>query len=83
MPVSGKSRVRLHSIGEPAVIGGITVQHGDMIIGDATGIVAIPQAALSDVTTRAEALHALDGKIESALRNGKTLGEAVKLTGYV
>lgn len=82
-PVSGKSRVRLHSIGEPAVIGGITVRRGDMIIGDATGIVAIPRAALSDVATRAEVLHALDSRIETALRSGKTLGEAVKLTGYV
>lgn len=82
-PMSGKRRVRLHSIGEPAVLGGITVHHGDMIIGDATGIVAIPRAALDDVARRAEELHVLDEKMETALKNGKTLGEAVKLTGYV
>ena len=82
-PMSGKRRVRLHSIGEPAVLGGITVHHGDMIIGDATGIVAIPRASLDDVARRAEELHVLDEKMETALKNGKTLGEAVKLTGYV
>ena len=82
-PISGKRRVRLHAIGEPASIGGVTVRQGEMIIGDATGIIAVPSGALSDVLTRAEALHALDGKIESAIRDGKSLTEAVKLTGYV
>lgn len=54
-----------------------------MIIGDATGIVAVPRGSLNDVLTRAEALHALDCKMETAIREGKTLAEAVKLTGYV
>lgn len=82
-PISGKRRVRLHSIGEPAIVGGIAVRHGDMVIGDATGIVAIPRAVLSDAMAKAEALHALDGKMETALKGGETLGEAMKLTGYV
>jgi regulator of RNase E activity RraA len=51
--------------------------------GDATGIVAVPRGSLNDVLTRAEALHALDCKMETAIREGKTLAEAVKLTGYV
>jgi regulator of RNase E activity RraA len=54
-----------------------------MIIGDATGIVAVPKRALDDVLTRAEALHELDCRMETAIRDGKTLAEAVKLTGYV
>lgn len=82
-PASGKRRVRLHAIGEPATVGGVTIRHGDMIIGDATGIVAVPKRALNDVLTRAEALHELDCKMEAAIRDGKTLAEAVKLTGYV
>jgi len=82
-PTSGKRRVRLHAIGEPATVGGVTIRHGDMIIGDATGIIAVPKEALADVLTKAEALHALDGKMEAAIRDGKTLAEAVKLTGYV
>ena len=56
---------------------------GDMVIGDDTGIVVVPKAVLYDAVTRAEALHALDCKIETALKAGKTLDEAVKLTGYV
>ena len=82
-PISGKRRVRLHAIGEPATIGGVTIRQGDVIIGDATGIVAVPRGALNDVLTRAEVLHALDCKMEAAIRDGKTLAEAVKLTGYV
>jgi hypothetical protein len=35
------------------------------------------------VLSRAETLHALDDKIEAALREGGTLDDAVKLTGYV
>jgi len=54
-----------------------------VIIGDATGIVAVPRGALNDVLARAESLHALDCKMEAAIRDGKTLAEAVKLTGYV
>ncbi|WP_368911627.1 RraA family protein [Taklimakanibacter deserti] len=82
-PTSGKRRVRLHSIGDPAIVGGITVHSGDAVIGDATGIVVVPRAAIHDALSRAEALHALDGKIETAIKDGKTLDEAVKLTGYV
>ena len=82
-PTSGKRRVKLYAIGEPATVGGVMIRHGDMIIGDATGIVAVPKAALADVLTRAEALYALDCKMETAIRDGRTLAEAVKLTGYV
>ena len=82
-PTSGKRRVKLHAFGEPAAAGGVTVNQGDMVVGDATGIVVIPQGRLQQVLERAEALNALDLKIEAALKAGKTLGEAVKLTGYV
>lgn len=82
-PLSGKRRIKLHSIGKSAVMGGVTIQTGDAVIGDATGIVAIPRAAFPDALKRAEDLHALDGKIEKAIKDGKTLAEAVKLTGYV
>lgn len=82
-PTSGKQRVKLYAIGEPATVGGVMIRDGDMIIGDATGIVAVPKGALDDVLTRAEALYALDCKIETAIREGRTLADAVKLTGYV
>jgi len=82
-PISGKRRVKLHAFGEPATIGGVVVRQGDMVVGDATGIVVIAQAKLHQVLERAEALNALDLKIEGALKEGKTLAEAVKMTGYV
>lgn len=37
------------SIGEPLELGGVTVRTGDIIVGDATGVVCIP-AALAERT---------------------------------
>ena len=42
-PLSGKTRLRVESIGDPAHLGGLLVRAGDLVVGDETGIVIVPR----------------------------------------
>lgn len=51
--VSGRTRVRIDSIGEAVKIDGLTVQPRDVLVGDASGIACVPAAALQRVARMA------------------------------
>ncbi|GAB7389088.1 4-carboxy-4-hydroxy-2-oxoadipate aldolase/oxaloacetate decarboxylase [Bacillaceae bacterium] len=58
-------------IGEPVVVGGVTVYPGDIILGDADGVVVIPQDRLEEVVTKAEEKVKAEKEIIQQLRAGK------------
>ena len=80
-PRTGKRRLRLGHFGEPAVLGGVLVHKGDLVVADATGVVVVPRARLAEVLAAAEKIHKSDSSKEDALRAGKTLEEARALAG--
>lgn len=82
-PTTGKTRVKLMGIGEPATIGGITVNQGDLIIGDDTGIVRIARAEAARVLAVAEAKYEEDLAVERGLKAGQTFAEAAKAAKYL
>src|SRR5215469_5206728 len=47
-PRSGKKRIEVETIGEPISIGGVNIAHGDLMVGDETGIVVIPRRHLEE-----------------------------------
>lgn len=66
-------------IGETQTIiccGRIPVRPGDWVVADASGIAVIPQEMLTQVVEKAAAVNARETRIESFLRQGKTLGES-------
>lgn len=76
VPTTGKSRVRLESLGDGANVGGVKVKNGDLVVGDDTGIVVVPRAEIPRVLKIAEAMMAKDLEVEKALKAGKSFSEA-------
>lgn len=82
-PTTGKMRVRLEAMGVPVVIGGITVRQDDLIVGDDTGIIAVPRTELDRVLAVAERMLAMDAQMEHAIKNGATFAEAAAAAQYI
>ncbi len=82
-PVTGKTRLFLKSQGEPVTVGGVSVSEGDLVIGDDTGIVVVPRAALERVLKEAEAMVEVDDAVEKGVRAGKTFSESAAAANYI
>ncbi len=75
-PRSGKRRVRLGLFGEPVLLDGHAVHAGDLLVGDATGLVVVPRASIQDVLALAERVHHSDAGLERAVASGLALNDA-------
>lgn len=58
--------------GEPIVLGGVTVRRGDLVVGDADGVVVVGAEVLDETLERAAARVAKEERIMAALRAGST-----------
>jgi regulator of RNase E activity RraA len=54
----------------PVSVGGIVVQSGDIVVGDANGVVIVPQEAASDMLDRLRMRAAADADYEAAVAIG-------------
>ena len=54
----------------PITIGTVRIEPGDWIVGDADGVVVVPQGVAEDVLTAAEAKAATENEIRDAVRAG-------------
>ena len=59
-------------------IGGVVVRPGDLLRGDADGVVVIPRDRQAEVLDIAEDIAAHEGRIRDALRQGMRMDEARK-----
>jgi regulator of RNase E activity RraA len=82
-PRTGKTRGRLDAVGEAVTIGGARVEAGDLVVGDATGLVAIPRGRVPDVLVAAEAKLATDMAVEAGLRSGLSFADAAAKASYL
>lgn len=57
-------------IGLPVVIGGIAVESGDAVVGDADGVVIVPRAQLAEVIARLDAVLAAERTLEARIADG-------------
>jgi regulator of RNase E activity RraA len=73
---TGKDRVQVESVNTPVTIGGARVAPGDILKGDADGVVVIPQAHEEAVLAAAETIHDAEERIRNAVRGGMRLDEA-------
>ena len=73
---TGKDRVQVDAEQVPVNIGDARVQPGDLMRGDADGVVCIPKSREDEVLDVAEKIDAAEAKIRAMLEEGKTIGEA-------
>jgi len=59
-------------VGFPVVVGGLTVNSGDVVIGDRDGIVIVPLADLDRLLPRIEQILAAEASTQKSIRDGFT-----------
>ncbi len=79
---TGKDRVQVEAVGGPVNIGDARVEPGDLLRGDADGVLVIPRAHEGAVLAAAEEIDAVEQRIRAVLKEGKTLVEARRALGY-
>jgi 4-hydroxy-4-methyl-2-oxoglutarate aldolase len=79
---TGKDRVQVEAMDCVVAIGGARVCPGDIVRGDADGVVVIPATHEAAVLDAAEAIHAAETAIRDAVRGGMRLDEARRRFRY-
>jgi len=73
---TGKDRVQVEAEQVPVTIGHARVQPGDLLRGDADGVVVIPRAREDEILAIAEEIETAEQRIRDLVASGKTLKEA-------
>jgi 4-hydroxy-4-methyl-2-oxoglutarate aldolase len=79
---TGKDRVLADAYQVPVSIGGVRVDPGDLLIGDADGVVSVPQARIAEVLDAATTIAAAENRIRASVLAGTRLVEARRQAGY-
>ena len=73
---TGKDRVQVEATGVPVNIGNVRVSPGDIVRGDADGVVVIPREHEDRVLDTAQAIEVAETRIREAVRGGMRLDQA-------
>jgi len=73
---TGKDRVQLDAVNVPVSLGDIRVEPGDIVIGDADGVVVVPKAMEAQVLELATAIDEAENAIRADVEAGMPLKEA-------
>jgi regulator of RNase E activity RraA len=73
---TGKDRVQVEGVNRPVVIGGVRVTPGDIVRGDADGVVVLAREHEGAILEAAEEIGQAEDAIREAVRGGKRLDVA-------
>ncbi|MGW9018581.1 RraA family protein [Priestia megaterium] len=79
---TGKDRVQVDAVGEAVSIANIRVRQGDIVVGDADGVVVIPKEFEEKVLAVATEIEAAEDQIREATEKGMSLKEARQYFNY-
>lgn len=79
---TGKDRVAAEAYQEPIQLAGIRVEPGDLLRGDADGIVVVPAVVADEVVAAAEEIAATEDRLRAAVEAGGDLAAAREDMGY-
>jgi len=79
---TGKDRVQVEATNIPVNIGDARVQPGDILRGDADGVIVIPREHEEKVLATAEEIETAENRIRESVRSGVRLDEARKANRY-
>jgi regulator of RNase E activity RraA len=74
--MTGKDRVMVEAMNVTVSIGKTQVKPGDIMIGDDSGVVVVPQERAEEVLKLAMEIEVAENQIEEAVRGGLSLKEA-------
>ncbi len=80
--MTGKGRVMVDAVQVMVTIGRTQVKPGDVLIGDDSGVVVVPQEIAESVLQAAQSIEEAESQIVEAMRAGMTLREARQKFGY-
>ena len=79
---TGRGRVQLDGIGVPVSLGEVRVEPGDMLIGDADGVVVVPRDRLDEVLAASRDIADAEERIRQEIEGGSRLDEARRRHRY-
>jgi 4-hydroxy-4-methyl-2-oxoglutarate aldolase len=79
---TGKDRVEVSDVGRPVSVGGVQVRPGDLLVGDADGVVAVPREAEDQVAQICPGIAAREDAIVADVLAGASLAQARQRHGY-
>jgi 4-hydroxy-4-methyl-2-oxoglutarate aldolase len=79
---TGKDRVQVNAEQVPVTIGRARVRPGDILRGDADGVIVIPKTREEEVLALAEEIDAAEGRIREMISAGQTLKSAREQLRY-
>jgi regulator of RNase E activity RraA len=79
---SGRGRVQSDGYQVPVSLGDVRVEPGDMLVGDADGVIVVPQSRLDDVLAAARDIAEAEDRIRTEIEAGSRLDEARKRHRY-
>ena len=83
LPLDCKGRTAVTAWRQPAVIGGLPVQPGDLVVADDDGAVVIPAELTEETIRRAQAKASKEHGLRDALEAGSTLRAAYDRFGVL
>ena len=79
---TGRGRVQSDGYQVPVSLGDVRVDPGDMLVGDADGVVVVPQGRLDDVLAASRDITDAEERIRQEIEAGSRLDEARKRHRY-
>lgn len=79
---TGKDRVRVDGYDVPVNIGGVRVEAGDFLLGDADGVVVLPTSRAEEIVETARRIAEAEEHIRGLVESGRSLVDARAEYGY-
>jgi regulator of RNase E activity RraA len=76
VPYDINGRLEVVDHGSPVTIGDVTVRRGDLVVGDADGVVVVPPKLVDEVLAKAREKAAIEVEFVEALASGMRISEA-------
>ena len=80
--MTGKDRVMVEATQAMVSVATVQVKPGDILVGDDSGVVVVPQELAPKVLEAALEIEEAESSIVEAIRSGLSIGEARKKFGY-